>query len=71
MLNVGLCGKGLDQMNHIVFIYPCKKKKVFGGILEAACVLSVSICVQNNSFCKSAGGFIKSHLVTSLVSFVT
>ena len=27
----------------------------------------VSICVQNTSFCQSAGGSIKSHLVTALV----
>ena len=30
------------------------------------CVL-VSVCVQNVSFCESAGGGIKSHLATALV----
>ena len=29
--------------------------------------VQVSVCVQNTSFCQSAGGVIKSHLVTALV----
>ena len=29
--------------------------------------IHVSICVQNTSFCQSAGRGIKSHLVTALV----
>ena len=33
--------------------------------------IRVSICVQNTSFCKSAGRGIKSHLVTALVHFCT
>ena len=27
----------------------------------------VSVCVQNTSFCQSAAGYIKSHLVTAVV----
>ena len=47
--------------------------KVFRGKLESACLsihVSVyqSICVQNTSVCQRAGGGIKSHLVTALVS---
>ena len=43
------------------------------SILESACLsihlsLCVSVCIQNISFCQSAGGGIKSHLVTGLVS---
>ena len=46
--------------------------KVFRGKLESACLsihVSVcqSICVQNTSVCQSAGGGIKSHLMTALV----
>ena len=49
---------------------------VFVGILESACMsdrVSVRpfvrqcVCVQLLSFCQSAGGCIKSHLVTALV----
>ena len=29
--------------------------------------IRVSVCVKNTSFCQSAGGGIKSHLVTALV----
>ena len=48
--------------------------KVFRGKLESACLsihVSVcqSVCVQNTSVCHSAGGGIKSHLVTALVCF--
>ena len=41
----------------------------FGGILEAAC-LSVCLCVHlcTKYFCQNAGGGIKSHSVTVLVS---
>ena len=39
---------------------------VFGSTLESACV-HVSVCVQNTSFCQSAGEGIKSHLVTALL----
>ena len=43
-----------------------------GGILDSACLsvctsIHVPICVQNTSFCQSAGRGIKSHLVTALV----
>ena len=48
--------------------------KVFRGKLESACLsihvpvcVCVSPCVQNTSVCQSAGGGIKSHLVTTLV----
>ena len=46
--------------------------KIFRGKLESACLsihVSVcqSVCVQNTSVCQSAGGGIKSHLVTALV----
>ena len=54
----------------------------FGGILESACLSvrscirprvlpSVYPCVQNTSFSQSAGGGIKSHLVTAVVDLVT
>ena len=46
---------------------------VFGGILESACLsilsMSLSVFVQNTSFCQSASGGNKSHLVTALASF--
>ena len=32
--------------------------------------VSVSVCLQISSFCQSAGGEIKSHLVTALVGTV-
>ena len=32
------------------------------------CAPGQSVCVQNTSVCQSAGGGIKSHLVTALVS---
>ena len=58
----------------IFFILP-RKTNVFGGILESACLsvclsVHVSVCVQNTRFCQSAGGGIKSHLVTALVFLV-
>ena len=41
---------------------------VFGCILESVCLsVCVSIYGQNTSFFQSAGGHIKSHLVTALV----
>ena len=47
------------------------KTDVFRGIRESLCVsprqcFRMSVCVQNTSFCQSAGGGIKSHLVTAL-----
>ena len=42
--------------------------KVFRGKLESACLsIHVFVCVQNTSVCQSAGGGIKSHLVTAQV----
>ena len=35
--------------------------------MSAGLCVCVSICVQNTSFCQSAGEVIKSHLVTALV----
>ena len=45
---------------------------VFCVIQELACLsvlvsICVSVCVQNACFCQSAGGGIKSHLVTVVV----
>ena len=53
------------------YLYPLKVN-IFGGTLESACLsvclsVRVSGCVRNISFCQSAGGGIKSHLVTALV----
>ena len=43
---------------------------VFGDVLESACLYArVSVCVQNITFCQSAGEGIKSHLVTALVYY--
>ena len=40
----------------------------YTGIIQSVSLsVHVSICVQNTSFCQSAGGDIKSHLVTALV----
>ena len=46
---------------------------VFGDILEPTCLsvivfVHVSLCIQNTTLCQSAGGGIKSHSVTALVS---
>ena len=44
--------------------------KAFRGKQESACLsIHVSVCVLNTSVCQSAGGGIKSHLVTALVFF--
>ena len=46
-------------------------KQLFSGVYWNQPVCSPvcgSVCVQNTSFCQSAGGSIKSHLVTALVS---
>ena len=51
-------------------IIPFKMNVFRGGIGKSAC-LSVSVCVQNTSFCQSARGDIKSNLVTALVQMVT
>ena len=53
--------------------YP-RKTNVFGDLLESACLsvhpcVCVSVCVQDSSFCQSAGRGIKSHLVTALLWF--
>ena len=51
---------------------------VFWVKVESACLsvcpsvhlcpsILVSVCVQNTSFCQSAGGDIKSHLLTALI----
>ena len=58
---------------NISLLYP-GKMIVSRGKLESACLsvhVSVcqSICVQNTSVCQSAGGGIKSHLVTALVFY--
>ena len=51
---------------------------VFGSILDPDCLsvrvcgcrcVPMSVCAKNNNFCQSAGGGIKSHLVTALVFF--
>ena len=52
-------------------LYPAKQ--MFSGVYwnQTVCPsIRVSVCVQNTSFCQSAGGGIKSHLVTSLLSSV-
>ena len=55
--------------SHSDEIYP-HKTNVFLGILESACLsVRVSICIQNITFCQSAGRCIKSHSVTSPVIF--
>ena len=52
-------------------VYP-RIRNVFGGTLELACLsVRVYVCVQNIRFCQSAGGAVKSHLVTALVSFTS
>ena len=46
-------------------------KQMFSGVYWSRPVcpsICVSICVQNTSFCQSAGGGIKSHLLTAQVS---
>ena len=50
-------------------LYP-HETNVFEDLLESACVaIRVSVCVQNTSFCQSAGGGISSHLVKAPVLF--
>ena len=58
----------------IIFIPP--QNECFGAILETACLsvrvsvrlcVRVSVCVQNTTFCQSAGGDIKPPSVTALV----
>ena len=47
-------------------------KQMFSGVFcnQPVCPsICVSICVQNASFCQSAGRGIRSHLVTALVPF--
>ena len=69
----------LFQAENTVFLhllYPPAKQMFSGGKMESACLsvcpcicvpVCLSVCVQNTSFCQSASGGIKSHLVTSLV----
>ena len=52
------------------------EKRMFSGVYwnqpvcPSVCVsVRVSVCVQNTSFCQTAGGGIKPHLVTALVFF--
>ena len=66
-------GKHFEKKKMVVAsIYTPTNLNVLEGILESACLsvhssIHVSIYVQNTSFCQSAGGGIKSHLVTALV----
>ena len=56
---------------HQVVLIILAQHECFGGILESACLsVHMSACVQNISFCQSASGGIKSHLVTALVCAV-
>ena len=65
----------------ITFKVFCCLPNVFGDILESACLsvhlcvrpcyLCVQLCVQNSKICQRAGGGIKSHLLTALVSIWT
>ena len=53
-----------------IFVIP-SQNECFRGKLESACLcvrpsVCVFICVQNTNFCESAGGGIKSQLVTAL-----
>ena len=66
--------KILSRVNELLPLIQLGKMKVFRGKLESACLsihVSVcqSVCVQNTSVCQSAGGGIKSHLVTALGFF--
>ena len=56
---------GLKVFSEILIFIP-SQNQFFRGILEPACL---SVCVQNTTFCQSAGGGIKSHSVTALVKF--
>ena len=52
--------------------YYIPAKRMFSGVYwnQPVCLsVSVSICLQNASFCQSAGGGITSHLVRALISF--
>ena len=76
-----IVGKGENAGYHHFLLFPqcCQKflypHKTSGGggytgisLSVHLCVhVSVSICVQNTSFCQSSGGSIKLHLVTALV----
>ena len=43
-----------------------------GGILESACLsVHLPVYLPNSSLCLSAGGGIKSHLLTALVFFTS
>ena len=71
------CNKNRKVINDL-FLHPPTIQKVLGGGASTGIRLSVgisvhvsvcgSICVQNTSFCQTAGGSIKSLLMTALVS---
>ena len=45
----------------------CNQPVRLSVLLSIGPCICVSVCVQNSSFCESAGGGIKSHLLTALV----
>ena len=58
--------------NFFLFFLPPQNEcfRGYTGIsLSAHRCVCVSVCVQNTNFCQSAGGGIKSHLMTALVGF--
>ena len=67
----------MSQVKHKTCFFIPRRTNVFGNILESPSLsvcpslsILVSVCVQNNSFCQSAGEGSKSHLVTSVVYFL-
>ena len=65
---IGLCVRICPDQNFDIYT-----PEYFLDILESAylsaCLFRVSICVQNTTFCESAGGGIKSHSVTAVVIY--
>ena len=72
------CPSCIDGLFFTFLSHNCTpaKRIFFADILESACLsirvsvnssVRVSVYVQNISFCQSAGGGIKSHLVTAFV----